>query len=57
MAKDLEYFRTKLIAARNVIDETLKEMETEKPTTRKRQNKKEARILDFAAQYERKKRK
>jgi hypothetical protein len=57
MAKDLEYFRTKLIAARNVIDETLKEMETEKPTIRKRQNKKEARILDFAAQYERKKRK
>lgn len=58
MAKDISYYKSKLTALRNAMTELLEEMDKDKPAStpsRKRQNKKEGRVLNFDAFYNRKK--
>lgn len=48
MSKDLSYFRNKLLALRNAIDETLKEIgEETSPPSRARRNLKQERVIQF----------
>jgi len=52
MPKPIEYYKSKILALRNAMTDLLQEMEAENPSSlRKRQNKREARILNFDAMY------
>ena len=57
--KDLNYYRSKLLALRNALDAILAEMDAEQPAPAppKRQNKRSERMLNFGAMYEKPKKK